>query len=730
MNRPWKIWLVFGVCLAVLLVAMGWVSVTALRLDCDHARMQQAAELEDKVRLALWRMDSVLSPIIAQESARPYFTYRPFYAEERAYGKMFNTLAQGEVVVPSPLLTQTSSNVLLHFQFGPDGELTSPQVPRGNQMDRAEQDFAISHERIEEAAARLRRFETLMAQKASPELVRMVEGISRLSQALANGSQEPSLSQPVPAPVSAARGLATVTSSIPVSSSNHGTAGNVGGGGYGGGYGGYGGGGYGGFTAQYVGGTNVGLNRAALVEAAQNSSYNLNFTNTAMSITNASALVITNAAALFNPPVEQRLLAQQQQRPSKVTPFDQQQAARNDYELRSRWQSVQGNHDLNIKNTYANYRPTPGLNIAEGLLTPLWFGDTLVLVRRVVVQGPAGQGQEYVQGCWLDWPAIQRWLLGSVRDLLPEAHLEPIRGEGGDPQARLLAALPARLVPGPAPSALSFGSSPIVFALVPAWACMILATLAVASLLRGAVSLSERRGAFVSAVTHELRTPLTTFKMYSEMLADDMVPEPAQRRQYLETLCSEANRLSHLVENVLAYARLERGSARRRVERLSVGDLITRVKPRLAQRAEQAGMSLVEDADEQALAAMVHVDVSAVEQILFNLVDNASKYAAPFATEKVIHLEALPENGKFAMLRVRDHGQGISAEGAKRLFKPFSKSAHEAARTAPGVGLGLALCRRLSRSMGGDLRWDSLVKDGACFVLSLPVSATSAATIG
>ena len=109
-----------------------------------------------------------------------------------------------------------------------------------------------------------------------------------------------------------------------------------------------------------------------------------------------------------------------------------------------------------------------------------------------------------------------------------------------------------------------------------------------------------------------------------------------------------------------------------------------------------------------------------MEQILFNLVDNACKYAAPTASEKLIHLEALSD-GKFAMLRIRDHGQGITSEGARRLFRPFSKSAHEAAHSAPGVGLGLALCRRLSRSMGGDLRFDRLVNDGACFVLSLPV---------
>jgi K+-sensing histidine kinase KdpD len=233
--------------------------------------------------------------------------------------------------------------------------------------------------------------------------------------------------------------------------------------------------------------------------------------------------------------------------------------------------------------------------------------------------------------------------------------------------------------------------------------------------------LSERRAAFVSAVTHELRTPLTTFKMYSEMLAEGMVPDETKQKSYLSTLCSEANRLSHLVENVLAYARLERGSARSRAERVSLGQLIDRVKPRLDQRAAQVEMQVVVDSDKQALGTVVHVDASAVEQILFNIVDNACKYAAPTATEKLIHLEALPD-GKFAMLRVRDHGQGISAEGARRLFQPFSKSAHEAARTAPGVGLGLALCRRLSRSMGGDLRLEALTKGGACFVLTLPLS--------
>ncbi len=75
------------------------------------------------------------------------------------------------------------------------------------------------------------------------------------------------------------------------------------------------------------------------------------------------------------------------------------------------------------------------------------------------------------------------------------------------------------------------------------------------------MDLSERRRIFVSAVTHELRTPLTTFRLYTDMLADGMVSGEEKRRSYLERLRGEAQRLSHLVENVLFYARLESGRA-------------------------------------------------------------------------------------------------------------------------------------------------------------------------
>jgi signal transduction histidine kinase len=106
-----------------------------------------------------------------------------------------------------------------------------------------------------------------------------------------------------------------------------------------------------------------------------------------------------------------------------------------------------------------------------------------------------------------------------------------------------------------------------------------------------------------------------------------------------------------------------------------------------------------------------------VEQILFNLIDNACKYAST-AEDRRIHLQF--ETGiRNISIRVKDHGPGVTEQEMARLFQPFSKSAHDAANSAPGVGLGLALCRRLAADLGGRLKANQNA-GGAEFVLALP----------
>jgi signal transduction histidine kinase len=150
---------------------------------------------------------------------------------------------------------------------------------------------------------------------------------------------------------------------------------------------------------------------------------------------------------------------------------------------------------------------------------------------------------------------------------------------------------------------------------------------------------------------------------------------------------------------------------------VTVGELIERLSSSLNRQAERCGASLAVE-DPGAMAGLrVSADPSAVEQIMSNLVDNACKYGC--GDDGRVHLQATSD-GRSVVLTVRDHGPGIARGEARRIFRPFRKSAQEAARSAPGVGLGLALSRELARRMGGDLRLANPGHPGACFVLSLP----------
>ncbi|MHC4800303.1 MAG: sensor histidine kinase, partial [Planctomycetota bacterium] len=381
-------------------------------------------------------------------------------------------------------------------------------------------------------------------------------------------------------------------------------------------------------------------------------------------------------------------------------------------ELQARQRSQIANVDFFTSNTII---PLTTSEISTAFMKPIWIDDELLLARLVKINR-----KQYLQGCWMNWPVLNQWLTDSVQDLLPQANLKPASTDPQNSQGRRLAALPVELIPGDIPTDPIAEPSLIRYSLWIAWVCLLLAAAATAILLIGAISLSERRAAFVSAVTHELRTPLTTFRLYTDMLASDKVTDPQKQKRYLKTLSNESGRLGHLVENVLAYARLERNRQSHQRENISLQDLIDRLKDRLAERATQANMTLKVEVPDQVKTHNLYTDISSVEQILLNLVDNACKYAAT-ADNRDIHLKASISNQTLT-LQIADHGPGIPQSEAKKIFKPFRKSAHQAANSAPGVGLGLALSRRMARKMAGNLCLKSDTKEGACFELNIPIN--------
>lgn len=346
--------------------------------------------------------------------------------------------------------------------------------------------------------------------------------------------------------------------------------------------------------------------------------------------------------------------------------------------------------------------PGPAPRAEVGPLIPFFTGDSpdapgdLVMLRRVVT----GE-RRVLQGVLCNADRIRELLVAQVADLLPGARLAPVidaRPQPGGPGLRI-AALPFELIPAPPRAA----AVPLVSAeravLIGLWVAALGGLFAAAVALRTTVVYGEKKSRFASAVTHELRTPLTTFQMYTELLAEDMVPDERKRRSLLETLRTEAIRLSGLVESVLAFARVEDGRRAVRPTAHELDALLDRLEASLDARAEAAGLAL-RSTREVPPRARVLADPDGLSLILGNLVDNAGKYAD--GDDRVVEVSARCD-GPRVEIDVRDHGPGVPPDESESIFAAFERGARRADDPTPGLGLGLALARGLAREMGGDL---------------------------
>ncbi len=380
--------------------------------------------------------------------------------------------------------------------------------------------------------------------------------------------------------------------------------------------------------------------------------------------------------------------------------------------LPSRGQGGRAGRNADIQQAVTNFSPS-GARVVErvGLFVPVWVvpDETLVFARRVETPD-----SEAIHGFAVDWPMLRGDLLHEIDDLFPTARLEAVDGVSeGEP------ALAA------APVALRVDAPPVAWrewtvshtAVAVTWLFALLAFGAGAWSLRSSHAYAERRSRFASAVTHELRTPLTTFRMYADMLESGMVPED-RKGEYLSTLKTESERLATLVENVLAFSRLERGAVPLRPESITLRGLVDRLREPLDERVARIEHELEVvvrgPADEP-----LHVDADAVGRVLLNLIDNACKYGAS-TDQPTISLTASVAAGSLR-LEVADHGPGVPRADRAVVFESFRRGRGREDGSVPGVGLGLALSRELARAMGGDLVLVDHDGVGASFALTVPV---------
>lgn len=213
-------------------------------------------------------------------------------------------------------------------------------------------------------------------------------------------------------------------------------------------------------------------------------------------------------------------------------------------------------------------------------------------------------------------------------------------------------------------------------------------------------------------VSHELRTPLTTISGNAQALrrhGDHIDPET--KAVALQDIENDAARLQRLIENMLVLARLE-GAADFEAEPVLLQRLLPRFGNELGRRTRRTVTTDVPVDLAPALAQPVYV-----EQIIGNLVTNAVKYSA---AGTAIELRALEADGTITVF-VEDRGQGISADEAAQVFTPFFRS-QRTAKYASGIGLGLAVCKRLVEVQGGTVWATPREGGGTTIAFTLPIS--------
>jgi PAS domain S-box-containing protein len=224
---------------------------------------------------------------------------------------------------------------------------------------------------------------------------------------------------------------------------------------------------------------------------------------------------------------------------------------------------------------------------------------------------------------------------------------------------------------------------------------------------------------FLASMSHELRTPLNAIAGYVDVLdlgIHGPLTEP--QREALARVTANQRHLLTLINDVLAFAKLEAGHVEFELHLLEVGTLLDSVEPLVRPLAQAKGIALtVTDGDR---TARVIGDEERVRQILLNLITNAIKFT-PSGGRVVRSFDA---DDQWVYLRVRDNGTGIAAENQERIFDPFQQVGRRLNQPQDGVGLGLAISRDLARAMGGDLTVESILDGGSTFTLRLPRAAS------
>lgn len=227
------------------------------------------------------------------------------------------------------------------------------------------------------------------------------------------------------------------------------------------------------------------------------------------------------------------------------------------------------------------------------------------------------------------------------------------------------------------------------------------------------IELARMKSDFVSNVSHELKTPLSLIRMFAETLELNRVGSDQKKQEYYRVISQETERLTHLVNNILNFSRMEAGKKQYNFQSTEINELVRKVLENYDFHLRQNGFEVkIELADQ---LPIVNADEESLSEALLNLIDNAIKYSNE---NKFIGVKTGVDNGS-VFLEVEDHGIGIDSVQKEKIFDKFYRASSGPVHNTKGSGLGLTLVKNIIDAHGGEITVDSHPGKGSRFTIHL-----------
>ncbi len=227
-------------------------------------------------------------------------------------------------------------------------------------------------------------------------------------------------------------------------------------------------------------------------------------------------------------------------------------------------------------------------------------------------------------------------------------------------------------------------------------------------------TLDQSRNQFVSNASHELKTPLATMKIMIESLIYQPDMDKNLRTEFMTDINNEIDRLSAIVSDLLTLVQMDSQNVKLTRENLSIAQLIKDNAHRLTPIANQKGQKIVLQLQDP---CDIYADKSKLNQVIYNLMENAVKYTQASGVIKV----SLQRQGRNAIFKVSDNGPGIPKENLPHIFDRFYRVDKARSREKGGTGLGLSIVHQLVLLHGGAISVESEEGRGATFIVELPL---------